>query len=159
MNSCVYLITCNDPAIKHKYVGSTFNFTNRYNTHKSRCLNNHQQYLYKIMRDNGGWDNWSINPIEYLNTDSKDILTLRERMYIENLNPSLNKKSIYLTNAERQAGKRKASQKYYNKNKAYYQQYFKQTTICDVCNITLQKHNLNKHIKSKKHLDNLNNIS
>ena len=64
----IYKITCNDTSITECYVGSTCNFTRRKSQHKHKCNNvNTTGYnipLYKFIRDNGGWDNFTMSPIK-----------------------------------------------------------------------------------------------
>lgn len=59
-----YTITCNDLRVRNFYYGSTTNFTQRKNCHKSDCTNvyskNYNRKIYKFIRENGGWENWSM---------------------------------------------------------------------------------------------------
>ena len=80
--------------IKEIYIGSTINFTRRKQRHKSCCNNiNDKRYnlkLYKCIRDNGGWVNWSMILIENISCESKLELHKIEREYIEKNNSVLN---------------------------------------------------------------------
>ena len=77
------------------YIGSTTNFKNRKNDHKTSCNNvNHKCYncpKYQYIRDNGGWDQWVMIPIEQYSCYNKKELTTRERYHIDILRPALNK--------------------------------------------------------------------
>ena len=45
----IYKISCKDQDISDCYIGSTFNFSNRYYTHKTNCINkNNNKYKYKV---------------------------------------------------------------------------------------------------------------
>ena len=92
--SSIYKICCNDLNIKDIYIGSTTNFTRRKQQHKTRCNNindkRHNLKLYKCIRDNGGWDNWSMILIENVSCESKLELHKIERDYIEKNNSVLN---------------------------------------------------------------------
>jgi acetolactate synthase regulatory subunit len=47
--------------------------------------------VYKFIRNNGGFDNWSMIMVERVECDNKIDLIKRERHYIDLLKPSLNK--------------------------------------------------------------------
>ena len=95
-NSCVYKICCNDINIKDLYVGSTATKLNvRRREHKSACNNkNSKSYnlnVYKFIRDNGGWDNWTVILVEsYPNCKSRKELHKFERYHMEILESTLN---------------------------------------------------------------------
>ncbi len=94
-NTEMYYICCKDIEISDIYVGHTTNFYKRMYTHKSVCTNrkdrNYNLYLYKFIRQNGGWDNWQMVLIEkYPCNDEKEAVS-RERYWFEYLRPSLNK--------------------------------------------------------------------
>jgi len=63
-----YKLVCNDPSITEFYIGSTVNWRDRKSKHKSSvCNKNHKNYTTikaKTIRDNGGWNNWSMIEIE-----------------------------------------------------------------------------------------------
>ena len=91
----LYKIVCKDLNIKDCYVGHTTDFTKRKYQHKTACNNvnaqQHHTYLYRFIRENGGFNNWEmilINTIECC-----EVLEARkiEREYLEKLKASLNK--------------------------------------------------------------------
>ena len=92
--SLIYKLCCNDTDIKEEYVGSTTDFTKRKNQHKSICNNNYCEgynyKVYKTIRDNGGFSNWSMIQIEKYPCESKRELQSRERYWIETLESKLN---------------------------------------------------------------------
>ena len=67
-NTIIYKLVCKDLNIKYLYVGSTTNFSNRKNSHKSYVVNekrkNYNSKIYNFIRDNGGWENWDMILIE-----------------------------------------------------------------------------------------------
>ena len=69
--ACIYRIVCRDPEIKECYVGSTTNLTKRRYQHKSLCNNVNNKgynfYIYRFIRENGGFNNWEIIEIEKFN--------------------------------------------------------------------------------------------
>lgn len=70
-NTIIYTITCKDTSIKELYVGHTTNFVQRKHAHKQSCINpksnNHNCKLYLIIRENGGWKNWIMDIVHFLN--------------------------------------------------------------------------------------------
>ena len=67
-NTIIYKIVCNDLTITESYVGSTTDFRRRKSQHKSSCntINNskYNQKNYIFIRENGGWENWTMLEIE-----------------------------------------------------------------------------------------------
>ena len=63
-NTVIYKIHKNDIC----FIGSTTNETSRRNSHKKECDNetgkSYNYYMYKYIRENGGWDNWNFEVIE-----------------------------------------------------------------------------------------------
>jgi hypothetical protein len=93
-NTIIYKIVCNDLNITECYVGHTTDFTRRKSKHKFRCITEtdkkHNLKVYKIIRDNGGWDNYSIIEIEKFPCQDVHEAKKKEREWFENLNSSLN---------------------------------------------------------------------
>lgn len=93
-NTVIYKISCKDEYIKDAYIGHTTSFYQRERLHRSNCNNtNSKAYnykIYKIIRENGGWDNWKMEIIE--NYPCKDIneAKQRERFWIEKESTTLN---------------------------------------------------------------------
>jgi hypothetical protein len=88
-NAVIYKIVCNDLTITDCYVGSTTNFTKRKYMHKFNCKSKICK-VYHFIRENGGWDNWSVILVEEYPTTLKLLLEQRERYWIETLNAKLN---------------------------------------------------------------------
>ena len=76
----VYKLYCIDPSIEEIYVGSTINIKDRMYKHKSNCNNaNDRKYnykVYKFIRDNGGWSNWTYEILEDVEVEDKDELEI-----------------------------------------------------------------------------------
>ena len=93
-NGVVYKLCCNDLSIKDIYIGSTTSFRKRKYAHKTCCNNiNNKNYnfkVYKFIRDNGGWSNWSMILINETPCNSKLELNKHERYYYEKFNSTLN---------------------------------------------------------------------
>ena len=84
----IYKIKSLDPMVNYCYVGSTQNFTKRKSQHKSMCnvINKkNDTKLYNTMRENGGWNNFEMIPIEEYKCDTPQQAHIREQFWIENI--------------------------------------------------------------------------
>ena len=101
----IYKICCNDTSITDIYVGSTTNFANRKYGHKTSCNTsttpNHNLNVYKFIRTNGGWNNWSMLQIENIKCKDKREALIREKYWIEILKPKLNINNPYTSVEEK----------------------------------------------------------
>jgi hypothetical protein len=90
----IYKIVCNDLSITDLYIGSTTDFRKRKNKHRSACINNnnvgYNLKVYTMIRENGGWDNWTMLEIEKYPCNNGNEARTRERYYIELLNSNMN---------------------------------------------------------------------
>jgi len=79
----IYKIVCNNLEEKDIFMGHTTNFTKRKNSLKSNCNNvNSKAYnlgMNRFIRDNGGWDNWSMILIEKYPCWDRNEANARER--------------------------------------------------------------------------------
>jgi hypothetical protein len=92
----IYKLCCRDPNINDTYIGHTTNFIQRKNQHKKLCNDiNFNRYVYKFIRDNGGWDNWSMIEIEKHDCKDKRQAESIEQYWIEKLLPTLNVNKPY----------------------------------------------------------------
>ena len=93
-NGMIYKLCCNDLNITDIYIGSTVCFKERKRCHKKSCNNpnsrNYNLKVYKFIRDNGGWDKWSMVLVANTSCNSKLELAKHERHYYEKLNATLN---------------------------------------------------------------------
>ena len=111
--SLVYRIAYKDITY---YVGSTTNFRNRKNQHKSNCKNvkseEYNKALYVFIRENGGWSNDWVMVLVQTYPDCKSSIELHkyEREHYDIYKPELNvyKPCLY-------DGEEKERQKEYNK--------------------------------------------
>jgi hypothetical protein len=90
----IYKLVCNDLNILGCYVGHTTDFTRRKACHKSDCDNeNGSKYNYKVyktIRENGGFNNYSMIEVEKHPCRDENEATARERHWFEILNSGLN---------------------------------------------------------------------
>lgn len=98
-NTIIYKLCCNDPTITDIYIGHTTNFVQRKHGHKRSCYNEkdkkYKQYVYEFIRNNGGWDNWSMIEIENVNCKNKREAEALEHYWIEKLHALLNSNKPY----------------------------------------------------------------
>jgi hypothetical protein len=90
----IYKIVCNNLSVTETYVGHTTDFVQRKKTHKSCCSSERsqksQRKIYKFIRENEGWTNFSMIEIEKYPCKNVMEAVIRERFYYELLNSSLN---------------------------------------------------------------------
>ena len=108
----IYKLVCKNINVTELYVGSTTNFTQRKNTHKSRTKTT-VFFVYKFIRDNGGWINWDMILIEKFPCSDSPELRKRERYFTELLGATLNTNKPYISQEET----REIKQQYYEDNK------------------------------------------
>ena len=89
-----YRIVCNDLNIKDCYIGHTTNFIKRKQLHKI-CCNKEvgKEYnfkVYQFIRENGGWNNWSMIMIEQISCENFNEACKLERKFLEEFNGTLN---------------------------------------------------------------------
>ena len=93
-NTIFYKIYCVDPSINDLYIGHTTNFVQRRCAHKQGCNNvksaNYKCKLYKVIRENNGWDNWKMDIIAFHNCDNLLGAKTQEQKYFEEYKATLN---------------------------------------------------------------------
>ena len=120
-NTTIYKLCCKDVTITDIYVGHTTNFTKRKANHKH--LTNtptepeYNTYKYNFIRNNGGWDNWSMIEIKKLICTGVNDACRVERQYIEQLNATLNKYRPIITPIEKAEREKEWNKEYYQENK------------------------------------------
>ena len=163
-NSIIYkLCHQNDLNNENIYIGSTTNFRTRKNRHKLRTTNKdtdgYNVFVYQFIRDNGGWDEWQMIPIEVFPCNGKEELEIRERYHIELLKSKLNK--IIPTRTQKEY-KKENKQKIKHINKEYYQQTKEERNEkvkCEYCSCEINIQNLKRHQNTKKCLEKQNIIN
>ena len=175
--SLIYKLCCKDTNIKDIYIGSTTNMKQRKQNHKNSCNNpNSKKYNYKVyqtIREYGGFDNWDIILVEYVNATSKQELEKEERVVIELLQPTLNSniptrthkewsEKYYIDNKKEIKEKRKVKyqdnkkeikekqQIKYQNNKEELNEKRKVTVKCEFCECVVRKYYLKQHQKGIK---------
>lgn len=103
-NTIMYKLVPNDVNLDLIYIGSTTNFRARKAQHKEACNNsNGKKYnskVYKMIRDNGGWSEWSMIEIEKYSCADSNESRKRERELMEQYNANLNTNKPYISPEE-----------------------------------------------------------
>ena len=133
-NSIIYkLLRKDDFDNLNIYIGSTCNFRNRKCRHKFNTISekskNYYMDLYTYIRNNGGFDEWTMIQIENFKCNTKKELEARERYWVELLKPKLNSrvpnrtlKECKIDNIERY---KEYDKKYYEEHKEQKKEYAK----------------------------------
>jgi hypothetical protein len=108
----IYKITCCDESVTECYVGHTTNFVKRKHSHKSNC-NNSTIKLYQMIREHGGWENWTMTPICEYPCENLIQACIKEEEYKIELQARLNSHRAFLSEEEKQ----KRDKNYREKNK------------------------------------------
>jgi hypothetical protein len=124
----IYKIHCKDNSIKDVYIGHTTSFIKRKYQHKMCCNNmNNILHIYKVIREQGGWNNWEMSEIATYNCNNSEEARIKEREHYELHKLTLNTCPPYV-----------------NKEQYY----------CDICKLHCNsKSKYDKHIECK-HLKN-----
>ena len=167
----IYKLVCNDLNINDLYVGSTTDFTERKYRHKynSSSTSNKECHLkvYKFIRQNGGWANWSMIEVEKYPCKDGNEKRARERYWIETLNATLNCLSPFQTKEEQKQLKKELDKIYRSQHKEEMKEYninyrldnkerIKESQTrqynCE-CGKILQYSNKARHLNSDKHIN------
>ena len=180
-NTIMYKIVCDDLNVKDCYVGHTTDMTKRKYAHKSSCNNEkNKAYNYKIyknIRENGGWDNWTMLLVEKFPCKDKYEACKRERELYEELGAKMNSFRPYITQEETKALKQQIDKQYreehkeelkqnhklyreeHKEDKKQYDKLYreerkekiaekkKEKIECEFCSKLLQKYNMSRHHK------------
>jgi len=141
-NTIIYKIICKDQNITDIYVGHTTNFVQRKYSHKQGCINkksiNYSCKLYKIIRENGGWNNWNMIMLNFYKCKDGNEARQKEQEYYEKLNANLNSVEPFIVKEPKIEIVKPIIEK-----KIYY---------CDKCNIyTKTQRQLDTHFQTSKH--------
>lgn len=88
----IYMLESND--LENKYIGSTVNTKNRLIHHKYRSKfekgKNYNLKLYKMIREKGGIENFTIKIIERSSFENNKEKLIRESFWINHFKPNMN---------------------------------------------------------------------
>jgi hypothetical protein len=176
----IYKLCCNDPTITDEYYGHTTDKIRRKIQHKYSCNNPNKyynSYVYQFIRENGGWENWSMIVVEEYPCENKNQAEVRERFWIETQQSTLNKviptrtkqewceehkeeilekrKQYYDEHKEEMLEKRK---QYYDEHKEEIREQRNQPFDCE-CGGSYTNRHKSRHMKTQKHLKYLDNLN
>ena len=158
----IYKIVCNDLSVEECYVGHTINMSMRKWAHKTVCNNekskSYNYKIYKIIRENGGWGNWSMLLVEKFPCKDSSEACKREREVYEELDAIMNTRRPYRTQEELKEEHKEYKKQYREDHKEYYKQYKKQyyqerkeqnkaKIECEYCAKLLSKQHMSRHHK------------
>ena len=107
----IYHFVCEDDTITNTYVGSTTDFSSRKSKHKKACIDeNNKEYnqkKYTLIRENGGWENWKMMPLEEYPCENSIQARMREQYWINTLKSDMNSDRAYRTEEDKKADARK----------------------------------------------------
>ena len=155
----IYKIVCKDLIVKDCYVGHTTDMTKRKYAHKFSCNNekhkDHNHKLYKIIRQTGGWDNWTMLLVEKFPCETKHEACRRERELYEQLGANLNNtqddnQELTQNQKDYLEEKREYNQKYYQKTIENNPEKLTEKAECEYCHKLRNKYNMKRHHKSCK---------
>jgi predicted GIY-YIG superfamily endonuclease len=163
------------------YVGSTTDFRRRKNRHKSDCKRGTIK-LYEMIRDNGGWQMFNMVIIKEFCCENAEQARAEEDRIMREMKCNMNMIRAHTTSEEKRQQKKEYfeqnkqqkkeyDEQYYENNKEkkkeYVKEYYeqnreeinekrKQKLICD-CGCEIRKDNLQRHLRSMKHINIINN--
>ena len=166
--SFIYKLVCKDPSTQDFYIGSTVDCDVRWAEHQSACVDpTNKAYdtkKYRVMRANGGVDNWYMEKVtECVCSNHRRLLGI-EQSYITDLKPSMNDANAAKPVVE-QTGKidvflEQATQVDCSKDKGDKGDKAKKDepaklTRCEVCDQNVRTDNIGRHNRTAKHLRNV----
>lgn len=121
--------------IQHKfnpellYIGHTVNFVRRVSLHK-HCINNvncveYNFKVYRMMRENGGWNNFMVSIIEYYPCDNERQATCRENQVKNQLNATMNSNNPFVDDDDKLDNYKLYKHKWRKRNRSHINKYHK----------------------------------
>lgn len=130
------------------YIGSTTDIHKRKYRHKINSVAGTSK-LYKMIRENGGWECFKMVVVKLYPCNNKVELLLEEDKVMQEHKTTMNQKQAQGINWEHRIESKK---KYEEENKEYFSNLAKIKVECE-CGCVIRKSDLNRHIKTKKHID------
>jgi group I intron endonuclease len=149
--SRIYKIYCDIDGVDEIYVGSSRDLNVRIAKHKYDCTNsksnNYNFKLYRYIRDNNGWENFTVEILQRYSCENEIQLHIKEQEWIDKLKPTLNERKGYLS-----ASDKKEYQKVYDANRPNKEDriaWRKEIINCSRCNRPHSRAGKSVHMKSK----------
>jgi hypothetical protein len=154
----IYQITCKDLKISDNYIGKTDCLKSREYSHYNACKDSDLK-VYKIMRENGGWNNWQMKILNhYYCKDEYDVRQI-EQKYIDFYKSNMNSINAYSKPFKNEELDRQIEFELNNYSEKilgcflydFLYEYDENEMICEYCeNIYYDKSNLVRHQKTSK---------
>lgn len=128
------------------YIGHTTNFDKRIIEHKS-CSLRAPQKLYVIIRENGGWDCFTMSKLEEFSCNNKLEALSHEDKVIREMNPTMNSRTAKLKNEVNALSSRRWREK--NKEK------INMKVQCECGCRPISHRNMIRHRASTRHAKNM----
>jgi len=142
------------------YIGSTTNFNKRKQYHKENCntiTNKKYNFLvYKMIRDNGGWDQFKMIIIKEYPCETKTELLIEEDRLMMELKSNMNNNRAYLTDNDRKERDKLRTKEYRKNHPEQYKQYDKkrrQIKFNCECGSCVCFRDKSKHLNTMKHIN------
>ena len=128
-----YKLACLDNSVDLCYTGSTANWKQRKQSHKSDCNNeNGKKYnlkVYTLIRANGGWDNFKMIEI-----GKQEQITLRQAEYIEEqyrveMNANMNGQRCFRTEEQKKEQLKECKKNWRENNPEHLKAYNQNETV------------------------------
>ena len=146
----IYKLCCRDPTITDIYIGHSTDFKQRNQAHKNHCnninSNSYNEYKYRFIRENGGYQNWIMIKLYDYPCNSKREAEAEETKTMIELGATLNSMKPFITEEE----KKEYDKEYYNDNKTEINEKAKVKVKCEFCNCEIRKSNIKTHQKTQK---------
>jgi len=153
---------CFSPDTNDIYIGSTTDLKMRIRTHNQAYNENKSLKLYDTIRINGGFSNWRFESLEESEAEDKTFVRQREQHFINELQPSLNQVRAYRTQEEKRVygneQRAKYRAKYHEKIRAWNDKITNWKWRCETCDYDYPYTAKARHLKTKKHNDNVNGV-
>jgi group I intron endonuclease len=135
------------------YIGSSCSpLWKRWGQHKLKCLQCPNRKLYTLMNELGN-QHFRIVLIENYACNSKDELTAREQIFIDQMKPTLNANNSHGLNIQKRKAKHKITTKLYRtKNADKIREQQNQRYVCDCGSEYVYGHKT-RHLNTLKHLN------
>jgi len=148
------------------YVGSTTNFNNRKSHHKCACVNEtnpeYDRKVYRMIRENGGWDCFSMVKIEDFPCENGRDAECREDELMRELKANMNSVRAFLTPEEKLELHQRCQLNWRERNREAEVQrvmrWREETDIrsyCEACDCDFFHRNLDAHRRTNKHNNNI----
>ena len=119
-NGVIYIIVCNSDKTL-LYIGSTIHYNRRMTNHKYACNavsdKKYSLKLYTMIRDNGGWDNFTISILKPYPCETKQQLCIEENRIMIEMEATMNGNKAYCVDTSTVSNKPNYNKQYYLANK------------------------------------------